>query len=206
MYASLIVVDDFYPDPMAVRQMALDMDYDEQKPPIIFPGRNSARKVIPEGVDPVVSSIVGEPVSANLEAPHGNFRIAVADDDNHMTYRRHVDMNSYWSGILSLSLPGDDQEGTKIFSHKELGDWVPTDDRARELGFADVAEAVVHYVDRDTMDDSKWDLLMTVPMRFNRLILMRSQVWHEPGRSFGDCLDNGRLVHLMFFLPARPPQ
>jgi len=206
MYASMIVVDDFYPDPMAVRRMALDMDYDNQKPPIIFPGRNSARKVIPEGVDAVVSAIVGEPVSANLEAPHGNFRVAFADDDNHMTYRRHVDMNSYWSGILSLTLPGDDQEGTKIFAHKELGDWVPTEEKARELGFDDVAEAVTYYVDRDTMDDSKWDFLMTVPMRFNRLILMRSQIWHEPGRSFGDCLDNGRLVQLMFFLPARPPQ
>jgi hypothetical protein len=202
----MIVVDDFYPDPMAVRRMALDMDYDEQKPPIIFPGRNSARKVIPEGVDAVVSAIVGEPVSANLEAPHGNFRVAFADDDNHMTYRRHVDMNSYWSGILSLTLPGDDQEGTKIFAHKELGDWVPTEEKAGELGFDHVAEAVTYYVDRDTMDDGKWDLLMTVPMRFNRLILMRSQIWHEPGRSFGDCLDNGRLVHLMIFLPARPPQ
>jgi hypothetical protein len=40
---------------------------------------------------------------------------------------------------------------------------------------------------------------MRVPMRFNRLLLLRPWFWHTAGPGFGDNLDNGRLVYLMFF-------
>ena len=41
---------------------------------------------------------------------------------------------------------------------------------------------------------------MSVPMRYNRLLLLRPWLWHTAGPGFGDRLDNGRLVYLMFFL------
>jgi hypothetical protein len=51
---------------------------------------------------------------------------------------------------------------------------------------------------------------MTVPMRFNRLVLLQPQYWHTAGGSFGDSIENGRLVYLMFFLrgpgPTAPAQ
>ena len=40
---------------------------------------------------------------------------------------------------------------------------------------------------------------MTVPMRFNRLVLLRPWLWHTSGLGFGDSIENGRLVYLMFF-------
>ena len=55
----------------------------------------------------------------------------------------------------------------------------------------------------DTMDDSKWEMTMRVPMRFNRLILIRPWLWHTAGESFGTTPENGRLVYLMFFESAR---
>jgi hypothetical protein len=47
---------------------------------------------------------------------------------------------------------------------------------------------------------------MTVPMRFNRLVLLRPWLWHTSGPGFGDSVENGRLVYLMFFKlpPANP--
>ena len=43
---------------------------------------------------------------------------------------------------------------------------------------------------------------MRVPMRFNRLVLLRPWLWHTAGEAFGDSLENGRLIYLMFFASA----
>jgi hypothetical protein len=45
---------------------------------------------------------------------------------------------------------------------------------------------------------------MQAPMRFNRLIMLRPWLWHTAGTGFGDSMENGRLVYLMFFASARP--
>jgi hypothetical protein len=43
---------------------------------------------------------------------------------------------------------------------------------------------------------------MTVPMRFNRLVLLSPWLFHNSAAGFGDRPENGRLVHLMFFAAA----
>jgi hypothetical protein len=43
---------------------------------------------------------------------------------------------------------------------------------------------------------------MSVPMRFNRLVLLQPHYWHTAGPGFGDSVENGRLVYLMFFKVA----
>lgn len=58
-------------------------------------------------------------------------------------------------------------------------------------------------VARDSLDDSAWETVMTVPMRFNRLVLLRPWLWHTAGPGFGDRPENGRLVYLLFFKSAR---
>ncbi|MDV3433907.1 hypothetical protein R1H25_00430 [Stenotrophomonas sp. C2852] len=46
-------------------------------------------------------------------------------------------------------------------------------------------------------------MTMRIPMRFNRLLLLRPWFWHTAGPAFGDRPENGRLVYLMFFEQAR---
>ena len=58
-------------------------------------------------------------------------------------------------------------------------------------------------IERDSNDDSQWEMTMRIPMRFNRLILLRPWFWHTAGPAFGDRPENGRLVYLMFFEQAR---
>jgi hypothetical protein len=41
---------------------------------------------------------------------------------------------------------------------------------------------------------------MTVPTRFNRLVLLQPSRWHTSVESFGDSVENGLLVYLMFFM------
>ena len=42
-------------------------------------------------------------------------------------------------------------------------------------------------------------------MGFNRLILYRPWLWHSAGESFGDSVENGRLVQLMQFTAPGGP-
>ena len=58
-------------------------------------------------------------------------------------------------------------------------------------------------LEKDAGDRSKWELLTTVPMRFNRLVLLRPWLWHTSGPGFGNSVENGRLIYVMFFWRAQ---
>jgi hypothetical protein len=133
---------------------------------------------------------------------HGKCRIALAGDTGRA--KVHVD-TAHWSGILYLSRPEDCRGGTEFFRHLPTGtERAPFDDEeARAHGYPAAKEMVARILERDTVDDSKWEMTMRVPMRFNRLILLRPWLWHTAGEAFGDSLENGRLVYLMFFASAR---
>ena len=72
------------------------------------------------------------------------------------------------------------------------------------MGFGSYDEMHRAIIEKDSLDDSKWERNMSVPMRFNRLLLLRPWLWHTAGPGFGDRIENGRLVYLMFFASARP--
>ena len=77
-----------------------------------------------------------------------------------------------------------------------------------KIGYSSYEELQHDILDKDALDRSKWELTMTVPMRFNRLVLLQPHYWHTSGPGFGDSLENGRLIYVMFFLrgqPSAPP-
>jgi hypothetical protein len=202
MPTSLIVVDDFLGDPHELRDAALRLDYPDQDG--AFPGRNSVQRINLSGLADAVSRLVGEPLKAVEPAhSHGKSRVTLAADIGRA--KVHIDQ-SHWSGILYLSRPEDCRGGTEFFRHRRTGtDRAPID--ARELaalGYATVAEMHQDIIEKDSTDDSKWELTMQVPMRFNRLVLLRPWLWHTAGPAFGDSLENARLVYLMFFASAGP--
>lgn len=197
MPTSLILVDDFLDDPYVLRDAALRLNYPEVKG--TYPGRNSVERINLEGLNDEVSRLVGEPlVPMSHDQAHGKCRIALASDVG--TAKVHVDA-SHWSGILYLSRPEDCRGGTEFFRHIPTNtERAPYSDKESADRFgAPSAKQWTADVLEDTSDDSKWEMTMRVPMRFNRLILLRPWLWHTAGESFGDRLENGRLVYLMFF-------
>ena len=202
MYTTVLVVDDFLDNAEALRAHALTLDYPEQQGQ--FPGRNSLQRVNIEGLTEAVSRIVGERlVAAPPPQSHAKTRLTLAADKGRG--KVHVD-DSHWSGILYLSRPEDCSGGTDFFRHKATGlDRFPFNREQLEAhGFAAAAEAHAALIERDGTDDSAWELLMTVPMRFNRLLLLRPWLFHTAGPGFGDSRENARLVYLMFY--NQPPQ
>ena len=203
MVPSLIVIDDFLSNPDVVREEALKLTYAVRGR---FPGLNSTEKITIAGLDQVVSSIVRQPVHApwSEDFSHGSCRLALASDDQ--PGRIHIDP-SQLSGILYLSRPEDCRGGTEFYRHKRTGtDRVPMDTRQlKAIGYSSYEKMQRDILDSDALDRSKWELSMTVPMRFNRLILLQPHYWHTSGPGFGDSVENGRLVYLMFFKVGSRP-
>jgi hypothetical protein len=201
MPTSLLVVDDFLENAMPLREAALRLTYPGQQG--MFPGRNSQERINIEGLAEQVSRLVNEPlVAMGHPQSHGKTRISLANDERRANV--HVDP-SHWSGILYLSRPEDCRGGTEFFRHIETNtDRAPySDAEAKAFGFPSAREMVDAILERDGSDDRKWEPIMRVPMRFNRLVLLRPWLWHTAGESFGDSIENGRLVYLMFFASAR---
>lgn len=200
MPTSLIIVDDFIGQPHELRKAALQLTYPEQDG--AFPGRNSLQRIDIEGLADQVSDILGEPVQpiSPLES-HAKCRMTLAADKGRA--KVHVD-RAHWSGILYLSRPEDCRGGTEFFRHKRTGTdrWPINAEELADMGYSSMAEMQREVMEKDSNDDSKWELTMQVPMRFNRLVLLRPWLWHTAGPAFGDRLHNGRLVYLMFFASA----
>lgn len=201
MPTSLIIVDDFLNNAQDLRCAALQLTYPEQRR--AYPGRNSNQRIELQGLTQQVSRLVGEPLQPAVpREAHGKCRITMANDV--ASAKVHVD-RAHWSGILYLSRPQDCRGGTEFFRHLPSGqDRAPyNDDEARQWGYAS-AKAMVDDAAEQTIDDSQWEQTMTVPMRFNRLVLLRPWLWHTAGENFGDTMENARLVYLMFFESAAP--
>jgi len=203
MPTSLIVVDDFFSpkDAAALRQRALELTYPEQDG--AFPGRNSLERIQIGGLAEAVSRLTGEPL-APITPPqsHGKFRITLAGDKGRAGV--HIDRGAQWSGILYLSRPEDCRGGTEFYRHLDTGtERAPfSQEEIEAMGFSTAQEMHSRVIEKDGLDPAKWEMTMRVPMRFNRLVLLRPWLWHTAGEAFGDSLESGRLVYLLFFQRA----
>ena len=200
MPTSIVVVDDFLAKADALRAAALSLTYPDLKGN--FPGRNSLERIEIGGLAQTASRLVGEPLKPiEPMRSHAKFRVALASDVGRAQV--HID-DAHWSGILYLSRPEDCCGGTEFFRHKASGtDRAPLDQaEAKAMGFASPGEAAQQILAQDGLDSDKWEPTMQVSMRFNRLVLLRPWLWHTAGPTFGDRLENGRLVYLMFFASA----
>lgn len=198
MHKSVIVVEDFYANPLEVREAALAAGFPEHRGPRTFPGRNSAQPILVPQLDQAVSTLLGEALHGKSVGGsfHGYCRSTLAGEEGR--YLVHADPSSlWWVGVCYLTLPEHCQGGTTFFRHRGLGlDRTPTrQEEIEAVGCAGVAELLA----RDGGDPAAWETLMTLPMRFNRAVFYRPWLWHTAGPGFGDAPENGRLVQVFSF-------
>lgn len=195
----IIVIDNFYDDPYAVRETALKLDYPKPHDGYTYPGKNSVERYHPEEVHEKIESILKERIEPSQAC--GAFRLSLEKD----SYKQdiHIDPDLRWGGVLYLSDPKDSipEAGTSFWRHKSLGmESAPqTIDEARYYGYGQIDECRDSIVYHDGLDRSKWDRYFLSEMKFNRLVLFRTNLWHSHNVNFGDTLENGRLVQLFFY-------
>jgi hypothetical protein len=109
-----------------------------------------------------------------------------------------------WVGVIYLTRPEHCRGGTTFFRHRALGsDRTPT--HVEQLAALNVS-SIAELLRRDGNDATSWEHIMTLPMRFNRMVLYRPWLWHSADAAFGTTAEDGRLIQLLAFesAAARP--
>lgn len=97
----------------------------------------------------------------------------------------HVE--SDYIGVLYLSLPlvAWGEVGIKFYSHKETGlDSFPTQEQAKNI--TDIDKTFSQNLEN-------WKEYGSIPVKHNRMILFRSNLWHSYGNGFGSDLNTSML-------------
>jgi len=85
MLPSFMIVDNFLRDPLAVRRMALALDYDPAFKQGNYPGLLSTRPLPIEGLDAAVSRLIGAPVKPQPGTSHCHCRLTLEIDRHGVT-------------------------------------------------------------------------------------------------------------------------
>ena len=205
MLPSLTIIDDFLSDPWAARRAALALRYALPGTGGNYPGRDSTSALEVDGINAAVSRHIGIDLAGAEGTEHGHCRLTLKSDKGRSGV--HVDP-AFYSGILYLSRPEDCVKpgagGTDFFRHKRTGlERVPTNGaELAATGYDNLDDLVGTVVNKDTMHPAKWERVMRVPIRFNRLLLFSPWQFHNSAPGFGTDPESGRLVMLLFFAKA----
>ena len=202
MLPSLTIIDDFLTDPWAARRAALMLDYARPGAGGNYPGRDSTTALPMDGINETVSRRLGVDLIGATGTEHGHCRLTLKADKGRSGV--HIDP-AFYSGILYLSRPEDCARpgagGTDFFRHKRTGlERVPTNGaELAATGYDDLDTLISDVVNKDTTQPARWERVMRVPMRFNRLVLFSPWQFHNAAPGFGTDAESARLVMLLFF-------
>jgi hypothetical protein len=195
----IIVIDDFYENPLAVRNLALKAKY--YPPQTLSPnyaGMESCRCYYSGALIEKFEEIVGNKIEVDLgKNVFGRFRSSAESCPRSTLV--HID-DAEWSAVVYLSLDKDCQGGTAFYKHKETALWGPPDAEClKKLGLCSVGEFEEKVVRKDSLDESKWERDVFVAMKFNRLLLFRGSQRFHGYPLFNGSLEKARLTQLFFF-------
>ena len=170
---SIIVVDNFYSNPMEVREFALKQNFSETG---TFPGYRTDQSYATDELRDLMQSYI-EPFGMEIDLwkniagdYNGRFQYTTAEDRSWI----HKDSYTNIAGVLYMTPDAPFSAGTGFFRAK---------DPSPSNGY----------------DMTRWDLVNQIGNVFNRLVLFDSNQWHTSMDYFGDCKENGRLFQVFFF-------
>lgn len=178
----LWIVDNFYKDPYAVREFALNQEFQENID--YYKGNRSKEQFIIPGTKEAFEKIIGKKIT-NWTETHGmcgRFQYCTAQDD--LVY--HCDSQTL-AGMVYLTPDAPFSCGTSLFAHKKTG-------LRNENDFDGV-----NVFGGGFYDKSKFELVDTAGNVFNRLVLFDAKCIHSANEYFGTDITNCRLFHLFFF-------
>jgi|688.fasta_scaffold389417_2 hypothetical protein len=195
MIPSFLIIDDFYPDPHEVREIALMAEYhlpkhsESHKGTGPWPGCVSKDRHIPKGIDSTISKVLGKPFLSD-KLVGGYFRISKANDvvDQfcHTDSEPILTNKKQYQGIVYLN-DVESKAGTSFYIHKRT--------RSNRI------ERFQNYasVQNDFNNPNAWELDFTISLKWNRMILFDASLFHSYGELFGTDLSTARCTHNFVF-------
>jgi hypothetical protein len=178
---TLWVIDNFYQDPMAVREFALTQDFHFSD---YHRGRRTEDQFEIPGTKEAFESIMGMKVSHWMETHGmcGRFQHCTCEDA--LVY--HADAQT-WAATVYLTPDAPYECGTSLLAHKKTGI------RHVNTEGSDVIWANKH------LDPTPWDHIDVVANVFNRLVIWDAKCPHTASKYFGYDKYDSRLFHMFFF-------
>lgn len=188
-----IIIDNFYEDVDAVREMALNMDFGV---PGNYPGRRtdpayteSTKNLIQNAIRPAAGEITYWPDSYT-----GAFQYTTSRDRSWI----HADDGTTWAGVIYLTPDAPLSAGTGLYRHKETGL-----DKAPKRPDGSTDTELLDKINKDSQDMTKWELVDRIGNKYNRLILYKGDLFHMSLDYFGQDMQDGRLFQTFFFSTER---
>lgn len=100
-------------------------------------------------------------------------------------------LNSDWIAVIYLSLPltSFGELGLKFYSHIKTGlEAFPTEEEMKVYGISNDKLPEVF-----NSNLNLWKKYVNIPVKYNRMVLFRSNRWHSYGKGFGDDLNTSML-------------
>jgi len=191
----LIVVDNFYNNPVETRNYILTQDFSVKGN---FPGQRTIsyateelKNIIQSYVEPFGGKITEFPcpTADKNDMYNGSFQYATSRDRSWI----HTDSWNNWAGVLYLTPDAPLSSGTAFY---RFNDGATCEQEGTVLNNKT-------NVDRFSQDLTKWELVDKVGNVFNRLILFNARRYHMSLDYFGDTKENSRLFQTFFFSTER---
>ena len=189
------VIDDFYEDPDAVREFALQQEFGEGGIGNGFIGRRTHQQFLFPGLKERFEDIMGKEITHwEYHSENGKFQNCIAGEP--ITW--HCDSQK-WGGLLYLSPNPPFRCGTSLYAHKH--------NRARSFYDKDYevewrvppenGEPVLY--GGEHFDGSNFEPVDVMGNVYNRLIIFDASCIHAASEYFGYNLKTGRLWQMFFF-------
>jgi hypothetical protein len=187
-----LTIDNFYSNPMDVREFALRQEFKVRGN---YPGQrtesflsDATKKTLRD----ILYPFAGEITNWGGEYT-GSFQYTTASDRSWI----HADSTTDWAAVCYLTPDAPLTAGTGIFKHKETG-WSNFDYRNNDSEYLRQAPP-----GHDSQDYTKWEMVDRIGNVFNRLIMYRADNYHVSLDYFGKDMYDGRLFQVFFFNTER---
>lgn len=190
--AQLHVIDNFYHEPLIMRQRVLDHGVFHTRGN--YPGVRTDPWMTQSVMDALVRFLGKNFTYWPTDLYNGAWQYTTRD----MRSWIHCD-NTQWAGVLFLTPRAPLNSGTRFYRHKSTRlTERPTEADALRLGFNTSAALLAHLY-KDSQNYDAWHLVDEVANVFNRLILFRGFRFHQSAEYFGHDLRSARLFQTFFF-------
>lgn len=189
----VVVVDDFYQDPDAVRRFALQQEFQLNEK--YHKGRRTNQQFLFPGIKERFEAILQKRITFWAEHPHnGVFQICTSGDQ--LVY--HSDMQTY-AAVVFLT-PGAPLEAGLRTVRSKLTKLrrPPTETDARNLNM-DVNTLLHLTYANKLLDGTAWDTVDLIGNVYNRIVLWDAQLIHAAADYFGYDDETSRLFQIFFF-------
>jgi hypothetical protein len=187
------VIDNFFEDPYAVREFALQQKFFDGEGAV---GCRTRKQFLWDGLKEKFEQIIGEKISLHTENGFGwndigiNGRFQSCKAGTPMVY--HCDSQK-WAAVLFLTPDAPPQSGTSFYRHKET-----KIHHSSQVNW-DSGEGLKVFNNKTFLDPTPYEKIDTVGNVFNRLVIFDGGLIHSGNDYFGWDLESSRLFQIFFF-------